>query len=368
MKEKKSKSGFRFSPDTILAALLLFVPLAVLFRFLEASPMMVFAASCLGIVPLAGWMGRATEHLADHLGEGTGGLLNATFGNATELIIALMALREGMTDMVKASLTGSILGNSLLVLGAAILAGGWKHSYQTFNRTAASLATTLLALSAVGLVVPAIFHHLVGAGEAARERELSTEIAAVLLLSYLLSLWFSLRTHKHLYIGSGREGGQNHVGKESWSRKKALGVLLGSTLLVIVLSELLVGSIEPSIHALGMTPVFTGVILVAIIGNAAEHSSAILMAIRNRMDLALNIAVGSSLQIALFVAPMLVFTGRIFGWGMDLLFTPMEVLAVAISVGATSLVASDGESNWMEGVQLLAVYVILSIAFYFLPA
>jgi len=357
--------------DLILNCLLIFVPLTVLLKWMGASPVTVFFTSCLGIIPLAGWMGRATEHLADGMGEGAGGLLNATFGNATEMIIALLALKKGLADMVKASITGSILGNSLLVLGAAIFAGGTRYSRQTFNPTAAGLASTLLALSAVGLVVPAIFHRLVGADQAVHERELSTEIAVVLFASYLLSLLFTLRTHRHLYARGKVEEPTRQSEKteeKPWSRRKSFAVLLGSTLLVILLSELLVNSIEHSIQALGLTPVFVGVILVAIIGNAAEHSTAIIMALKNRMDLALHIAIGSSIQIALFVAPVLVFAGRLLGWPMDLIFTPLEVLSVAISVGAVALVSNDGESHWMEGVQLLAVYIILAFAFYYLPA
>jgi Ca2+:H+ antiporter len=300
------------------------------------------------------------------MGSGIGGLLNATFGNAAELIIALMALRAGLYDVVKASITGSIIGNILLVLGLAVLAGGIKHQRQTFNRTSAGIGATLLVLSAIGLVVPAIFHHLVHGTAAARERQMSLEIAIVLFVLYLASLFFSLKTHRHLYTGEQVEGG--HVaGVDAWSVKKSVVVLAAATAGVALMSEALVGAVEATAKALGFTEVFVGVILVAIIGNAAEHSTAVLMAMKNQMDLAVNIAIGSSIQVALFVAPVLVFASYAFGRPMDLVFSTFEVLAVTIAAGVATLVAMDGESNWMEGAQLLGVYVILGLAFYFLP-
>lgn len=358
------------SGGTLLNLLLLAVPAAMVLEWTHANPVAIFFVSCIGIVPLAGWMGRATEHLAEHLGEGAGGILNATMGNAAELIIALAALHEGLTDVVKASITGSIIGNVLLVLGGGVLLGGLRYSKQTFNQTAAGMGATMLALSAVGLIVPAIFHHTVGSTQAARERELSMEISIVLFITYLLGLFFSLKTHRHLYVGVESAGVDNSSGRKasaSWSRGRALLVLLASTAMVALLSEFLVGAVEYSSKSLGLTPVFVGVILVAIVGNAAEHSTAVLVAMKNRMDLALNIAIGSSIQIALFVAPILVFSGWLMGQPMDLIFTTFEVLAVVVSVVVVALIAMDGESHWMEGVQLLAVYIILALAFYFLP-
>lgn len=329
--------------------------------------MWVFISSALAIIPLAGLMGKATEHLAEKLGAGPGGLLNASFGNAAELIIALMALRKGLYDVVKASITGSIIGNVLLVLGLSIVAGGLKYERQTFNRTAACMGATLLTLSAIGLVVPAIFHMVTIGSGINHEQELSLEIAIVLFATYLLSLVFALRTHKHLYAGDGVHSSDEAAVAESWSKTKAVLVLLVSTAFVALMSEFLVGTVEHTADALGMTEVFVGVILVAIIGNAAEHSTAVLMAARNQMDLAMNIAIGSSIQIALFVAPLLIFVSYLFGRPMDLLFTTFEVVSVGLAVGIVSLISIDGESNWMEGVQSLAVYVILAIAFYFLP-
>jgi Ca2+:H+ antiporter len=361
-----------FAPENLLNLLLIFVPIAIVLELRHAPKIWIFGASALAIIPLAGMMGKATEHLAAKMGEGIGGLLNATFGNAAELIIALIAMQAGLYDVVKASLTGSIIGNTLLVLGLSVVVGGLKFETQIFNRTAASLGSTMLTLSGISLVVPAIFHYISQSSvnqvnQQLTEQELSLEISVVLFITYILSLIFSLKTHKHLYSSVHGETEEAEVEGVVWSRKKAVGLLLGATALVALMSEFLVGAIEETGKALNLTDTFIGVILVAIIGNAAEHSTAVMMAIKNKMDLAINIAVGSSLQIALFVAPVLVFVSYFFGKPMDLLFTPFEVLSVVISVVILNLVCSDGESNWMEGVQLLAVYAILGMAFYFLP-
>lgn len=350
-----------------MSLLLVFVPASIALEWVHADPVWIFAASALAIVPLAGQMGKATEYLAEHLGAGLGGLLNASFGNAAELIIGFVALRAGLIDVVKASITGSIIGNILLVLGASVVVGGLKHETQYFNRTAAGLGVTLAGLSAIGLVVPAIFHMVVQGHPEPHEQELSLEIALVLFVTYILSLVFTLRTHRHLYVGESSDETDEALGVGTWSKRKSLLILLGATALVAWMSELLVGAVEHAAHDLGMTNVFIGVILVAIVGNAAEHSTAVMMAAKNHMDLAMNIAIGSSIQIALFVAPLLVFAGYLMGQPMDLVFSTFEVVAVAIAVAAVVLIAMDGESNWMEGVNLLAVYVILAIAFYFLP-
>jgi len=355
-----------------LTLMLAFLPVAAILEFSHAGAPWIFTASALGIVPLAGLMGRATESLSERLGPGLGGLLNASFGNAAELIIALVALQRGLHEVVKASLTGSIIGNILLVLGLALLTGGLRHDRLRFNATAASTGGTLLALSAIGLVVPAIFHRIVQGHPNAHEQELSLEIAVVLFATYLLSLVFSLRTHKHLYAGQPGPTGETHEASPEeegghWSRRRALVVLVLSAGLIALLSEWLVQAVEETAAAFGMTEVFVGVILVAIVGNAAEHSTAILVARKNQMDLALHIAVGSSIQIALFVAPILIFASYAFGEPLNLLFTPFEVLSVVASVAVLNLVALDGEANWLEGVQLLAVYVILALAFFFLP-
>jgi Ca2+:H+ antiporter len=358
-----------FSPQNLLNWFLIFVPIAAALEFTHANPIAIFAASALAIIPLAGWMGRATEHLAEKMGQGVGGLLNATFGNAAELIIALMALRKGLYDVVKASITGSIIGNILLVLGLSILFGGLKYPRQVFNKTAAMLGSTLLTLSAIALVLPGIFHLLVAGKPNANEQDLSLEIAIVLIITYVLSLIFTLRTHSHLYTGGVDEHSEEEaIGTHGWSQKKSVSILLGATVLVAVMSEFLVGAVEAASHQLGLTEVFVGVILVAIIGNAAEHSTAVLVAMKNKMDLALNIAIGSSMQVALFVAPVLVFASYLFEKPMNLLFTPLEIVAVTVSVLVVTMISQDGESNWMEGVLLLAVYTILGLTFYFLPA
>jgi len=358
-----------FSAKYILNLLLIFVPIAIALEYVvHARAEWIFITSCLAIIPLAGLMGKATEHLAEHVGEGIGGLLNATFGNAAELIIAIMALRAGLYDVVKASLTGSIIGNILLVFGLSALVGGARRSVQKFNKTAANLGTTMLALAAIGLVVPAIFHFIVAGGPVVAEQDLSLEISIILMITYVLGLVFTLRTHKHLFAGGHGEEADEAIGTKGWSTGKSLLVLLIATAFVALMSEFLVGAVEATAKSFGMTEVFVGVILVAIIGNAAEHSTAVLMAIKNKMDIAINIAVGSSIQIALFVAPVMVFLSYVIGpQPMDLIFTNFEVLAITLSVAIMALISQDGESNWMEGVQLLAVYAILGIAFYFLP-
>jgi Ca2+:H+ antiporter len=353
----------RFDP---FALFLIFIPIALVLHGSHAPAPWVFATAAGAIVPLAAYMGRATEHLAGRMGSGIGGLLNATFGNAAELIIALMALRAGLYDVVKASITGSIIGNILLVLGVAVLAGGIKYRRQTFNRTSAGIGATLLVLSAVGLVVPAIFHNIVHGTAAARERQMSLEIAIVLFALYIASLFFSLKTHRHLYTGEIAPEAHAPDG-DKWSVRKSVIVLAAATAGVALMSEALVGAVTATAAAFGFTEVFVGVILVAIIGNAAEHSTAVLMAMKNQMDLAVNIAIGSSIQVALFVAPVLVFASYLFERPMDLVFSTFEVVAVTIAAGVATLVAMDGESNWMEGAQLLGVYAILGLAFYFLP-
>jgi Ca2+:H+ antiporter len=326
-----------------------------------ASPTIVFSAAAIALLPLAGLMGTATEHLAARRGAGLGGLLNASFGNAAELIIALVALRKGLPEVVKASITGSIVGNSLLVLGLSVLAGGIRHDRQRFNPTTAGLGSTLLALSAAALILPAAFHHLAPTERISEER-MSLVIAAVLLLAYVLSLLFSLKTHKHLY----EEEGGHHEGPV-WGIGRAVAVLAAATAGVVVLSEILVGQVEHMIEAYDLNKVFVGVMVLAVLGNAAEHSTAVLMAWRNRMGLAVAISVGSSIQIALFVAPVLVFAGYWMGRPLDLVFSATEVIAVSLSAWIVSLVSHDGESHWMEGVLLLGLYAILGVTIFFLP-
>ncbi len=377
--------------------LLICVPIAIAMRVLGSSPTWLFIVACLAVIPLAGWMGKATEHLAEKVGEGIGGLLNATFGNAAELIIALIALQKGLFGVVKASITGSIIGNILLVLGVSFVAGGFKYSEQRFNRTAARSSVTTLILAAIALLLPTIFHRTAGESWTPQlEQHLSLGISVVLILTYAATLTFSLVTHKKLFAGSSHAapehspddelGGKSdseisivpatttaHELSESeghgegWSKGKSIGVLVVATVFVALMSEFLVGSVEAARETLGLTEVFVGVIVVAIIGNAAEHSTAVLTAMRNKPDLSISIALGSSMQIALFVAPVLVFASYAFGKPLDLEFTIPEVAAVLVSVGIVSQIAGDGESNWLEGAQLLAVYAVLGILFFFLP-
>lgn len=347
--------------------LLICVPVAIGLQFLKPdSHSLIFLTACLAIVPLAGWLGRATEQLAHHTGEGVGGLLNATFGNAAELIIAILALRKGLYPVVKASLTGSIIGNILLVLGAAAVAGGVRYKEQNFNETAARAQSTLLLLAAIGFIMPAAFHYLAGPAAQLREHDLSLQISIVLLIAYSAHLLFSLGTHKRLFEGEIAEAAEPD--EVVWSLRNSLLVLVGATAMTAWVSEILVGSVEEAAAAFGMTSVFIGVIVVAVIGNAAEHSTAVMMALKNRMELSMGIAIGSSLQIALFVGPLLVILSHFIGSRpMDLLFTPAEVLAVVVSVLITGQIVSDGRSNWLEGVLLLAVYLILAMVFYYLP-
>lgn len=353
--------------------LLIFLPITVILEFMPSpNHTMIFIFSCLSILPLAGWLGKATEHIAEKAGEGIGGLLNATFGNAAELIIAMIALQKGYHEVVKASITGSIIGNILLVLGASFLAGGVKFKTQKFNAVAARSQATMLLLACVGLVMPAMFHYIAG-DNLSKENGLSLEISVVLIITYCLSLWFSLRTHKQLFsepaelinVEENKAPNETH---EQWSIAKSLTVLAVATGLIAWMSEILVGSIEVAAKSFGMTSIFVGVIIVAIVGNAAEHSTAILVAMKNRMDLSLGIAVGSSVQIALFVAPVLIFASYFVGpQPMNLVFSPAEVIAVTLSVLIAAQISGDGESNWLEGVLLLAVYVIIGFVFYFLP-
>jgi len=349
-----------------LMALLVFVPIAFVLEYvLHANGVAVFGCAAAAILPLAGLMGHATEKLAERFGQGIGGLLNATFGNAAELIIAVIALRAGYHDLVKASITGSIIGNILLVFGAGALYGGLKFDTLHFDRVAASTGATMLVLSAIGLVIPAIFHMVAGADPRAREGALSFEIALVLIVTYALSLWFTLRTHREHYAGVASDAEVDHPEGTVGS---ALLILLLATAGVALMSEMLVGAVGEAAHTMGMNEVFVGVILVAIIGNAAEHSTAVTMARKNKMDVSINIALGSSIQIALFVAPVLVFLSYFIGpHPMDLIFTTLEVVAVALSVAIIAFISHDGETHWMEGVQLIAVYVMLGMAFFFLP-
>jgi Ca2+:H+ antiporter len=349
----------------LLRLLLVFLPISVYLGLTHASPVWVFVTSCLAILPLAGLMGEATEHLTRHTGPGLGGLLNASFGNAAELIIAFMALRAGESEIVKASLTGSILGNLLMVLGLAMLLGGWRHSELRFRRVAAEVGSGMMTLAVVALVIPAIYALVTEHRHPEHIESISLDISWVLLLTYVASLVFSLKSHKHLFIPEGDNTAEELHHGAVWSAKRSLLMLLLSAVAIGWVAEYLVHAVDAAGEALGLGKVFMGVVVVAVVGNAAEHSTAVLVAMKGKMDLALGIAMGSSMQIALFVAPLLVIVGHMMGMPLGLEFTIMEVVAVMLSVGAVALLIHDGRTNWFEGLQLLAIYAILAIAFYF---
>ncbi len=348
--------------------LLVLIPVAIVLEyFVHAPATWVFFAAAGAIVPLAGWLGKATEELANKTSQAIGGLLNATFGNAAELIIAIFALKEGLYGIVKASLTGSIIGNMLLVLGASVLAGGVRFTTQRFNENAARVQATMLTLAAIALIIPSLFFFLLGPNAAELERDLSTEIAVVLIVTYALQLLFSLRTHRQFFVAP-TDAGEPERRHGGWSVRRSLAVLTLSTVAVGWISEILVGSVQDAAAALGMTSLFVGVIVVGIIGNAAEHSTAVFAARENKMDLAVGIAIGSTIQIALFVAPVLVLVSYFIAPApMDLVFTMPEILSIGLSVWIAEQISADGETNWLEGVQLLAVYLVIAMALYFLP-
>ena len=345
--------------------MLLLVPAAIVLDLMHASPLLIFLASALSIAPLAGVLGESTGALAAHSGPAVGGLLNATLANATEMIIAVFALRAGHINVVQASLSGSIMGNLLLVLGLSLLVGGARRDFQRFSRATTSMNSTMLMIAVAALVMPAVFNLTVyGSLEhaGAREENLSLWTSGVLILLYLANLLFVFRTHRSVFRKQDPE--QALPGA---SRTRAILSLVLATAMIAWLSEILVDQIGPVTKALGMTELFVGVIVVALVGNAAENSTAILMARRNKMDLAMTVATGASTQIALFVAPVLVFLSLAMGHPMTLVFNGFEIAGVFLSVTIVAMISADGETNWFEGAQLLAVYAIVAVAFYFVP-
>jgi len=333
--------------------LLLAIPFSIYFRFNDNELAMFFAA-CIAIIPLAGFMGEATESLACHAGERVGGLLNATFGNATELLITIFALRAGLFDVVKASIAGSILGNILLVLGIAILVGGLKNGEQTFDRVHFSNQANLMFLGIIALIIPAVFFQ--GETQHHALEGFSLAVASILLILYFAGLLFAMGRTKEICEAEAAR----------WSRSKALLVLGLTTLLIALESEFLVGGIEPVTEALGWSQLFIGIIIIPIIGNAAEHFTAVTMAYRNKMDLSFEIAMGSSTQIAMLVTPMLIFLSFALGSPMTMMFNFHEIVVVGLAVLIAQFISLDGESNWLEGALLVAAYFIIAIAFYFL--
>jgi Ca2+:H+ antiporter len=351
-----------------LLVLLLAAPVAIGASFLHAPPLVIFATSAIAIIPLSALLGHATEELSARTGPTLGGLVNASLGNLAELIIAGLALRAGLTDLVKASITGSIIGNLLLVLGAAQLAGGMKYRTQKFNPNFAGTSVSLLVIAAVGLIVPTLF--LAAHPDPTREAtvRVSEFVAGFLIVGYVLYLVYSMGTHKSAFDALEDETFDESMPKDDapqWTMQRTLVTLLAVAGAIGWMSELLVGATEATVHTLGLSSVFVGLVLIPIIGNAAEHSSAILMARKNRMDIAASIAIGSSVQVALFVAPVLVFVGMIVGHPLDLAFGTFEVASVTLAVWITSAIVADAESNWLEGAFLLLVYGILAVAFFY---
>ena len=345
-----------------LNVLLLFLPVAIVLRVIGVSDVAVFATSALAIIPLAGMIGAATDEAAKFVGAGLGGFLSATFGNAAELIIALLALQAGLTEVVKASLTGSILGNLLLVLGLAMFVGGWNRERQTFNKTNVGAATGMLILTVLALLMPDIYAETVletSPQQAPNIMAISVLVAIVMLITYVASLYFSFKTHKDLLAA------EHSSGPPTLSRRDAILLLVLATVLTAVAAETLVGSIEHAAESVGLSDLFVGAVVVAIVGNAAEHFSAVLFARRDQMDLAVSIAISSATQVALLVAPLAVLASLALGHPMPLVFDHFELGAILFAVLGVSFLCLDGESNWFEGLLLLAFYAIIAIIFYF---
>jgi len=362
---------FLLSGDGWPYLLVPFIPIAIALDLAHAGAGVVFGSSALGVIPTAALMGKATEELAARSGPGIGGFLNVTFGNAPELIIALFALGEGLHEVVKASLVGSILGNILLVMGAAMLAGGLRRDKQTFSKTGAAIQSSMLMLAAAALVMPAIFELVEGQGLPQPSDEavhyggtvehLSLAVAIVLIVTYCLGLLFSLKTHRDIFNPEYEDDDS-----WGWSVRTSVIALAIAGVLVGVMSEVLVGSITEASESIGLSEFFIGVIVVAIVGNAAEHWVAVLVAMKNKMDLAVNIAIGSSAQVALFVAPVLVIASFFIGpYPLALVFNGFELGGILLAIMIANYVTNDGESTWFEGVQLLAVYIVFGLAFYF---
>lgn len=363
---------FLFSSDGWPYLLSPFILVAFVLEFGHASATIIFAFAALALIPAAAVMGRATEELAARSGPGIGGLLNVTFGNFPELIIAIFALNKGLQEVVKASLVGSIIGNILLVMGAAMFVGGLKRREQFFNQTAASVQSSMLVLAMAALIMPAVYELIDGQGlpnpgSAIVQFDSSVEklsaIAVIfLLVSYIGGLIFSLVTHKDLF----NQGHDDEMAHDAWPVKRSIAVLAGASVVVGLMSEILVGSIEEASHAIGLSEFFVGVFVIAIVGNAAEHWVAVLVAYKDKMDLAVNIAIGSAAQIALFVAPVLVLLSFVIGpHPMPLVFNGFELAGLLIALITANLITADGRSTWFEGLQLLSLYAVIGVAFYF---
>ncbi|MBI3761904.1 MAG: calcium/proton exchanger [Chloroflexi bacterium] len=343
--------------------LLVFIPMAILGSILGWNPALNFVTGSIAVIPLAGLIGESTEVLAARTGPKVGGLLNATLGNAAELIITIVAIRAGLIELVKASITGSILGNLLLVMGMSMLGGGLKNGTQRFSRARAGMNATMLILAVIAICVPALFAHALGTTASPQIEELSLGVSGVMIVLYALGIVYSFRAADSPLVRPSAEAVEPHR-----SLRWALVVMAFSTIATVWLSEIIVHSVESVVQQFHLTEFFLGIVLIPIIGNVAEHMVGLQVALKDNMDLSLEISVGSSLQIAMFVAPLLVFVSLFFGHELNLVFNRFELIALVAGVLVASLVSADGESNWLEGAQLLAVYVILGLGFFFLPA
>ncbi|MGB7639316.1 MAG: calcium/proton exchanger [Nitrososphaeraceae archaeon] len=383
-------TSIKLSKSSIVYFLLIFVPLAVILELVHTGQIVLFVVAALGLIPLAKLIGDSTEHLAAHYGATIGSLLNVTFGNAAEIIIAVIAINAGLPDLVKASITGAILGNILLIFGLSIIAGGFKHNEQFFNRENTGVQSSMLFLAVIGLAVPTVLAATVlkpvDMNNQIKIQFLSDSLAFLLLAVYIAGIIFTVFTHKHLFFaqppveaqteiegqktlslgrkGTDREGERNH---EHWGKKKSF-VLLGISMAgVVIVSEILVGSVEAITKEFGFGEIFVGAVIIGIVGNAAEHTSAIIVARKGKIDLSIGIAAGSGTQIALFVVPVLIIAGIILGKPVTLVFTIFELVSIFLAAIILNLIAHDGKSNWFEGLMLTTVYVIIAIGFYFIP-
>jgi Ca2+:H+ antiporter len=359
--------------------LLVFAPVAVALEFMHVDPIAMFVVAAIALIPLAKLIGDSTEHLATHYGATTGSLLNVTFGNAAEIIIAIVAINAGLLDLVKASITGAIIGNILLILGLSVVAGGFRFKEQRFSKENISIQSSMLLIAIIGLAVPTILVSTVlpVEGNEGAVQLLSDSLAVILIIVYVLGIVFTFFTHKHLFVhaeepaakaGGGTQTeihGADHHHAGHWSKKKSFILLAASMAGVIVVSEALVGSVEATGEELGFGELFVGAIIVGIVGNAAEHSSAILLARKGKMELSIGIAAGSGTQIALFVVPILVFAGVALGQPFTLVFTMLELAVLFLAAIILNLIVHDGRTNWFEGMMLTAVYIIIAIAFFF---
>jgi Ca2+:H+ antiporter len=366
------RNTLKFTKSFIIYFLLLFVPISVILDLVHADHIIIFIISVIALIPLAKLIGDSTEHLATHYGSTLGSLLNVTFGNAAEIIIAVVAINAGLLDLVKASITGAILGNIMLIFGLSIIAGGIRQKEQSFSRENAGLQSTMIFLAIIGLAVPTVLSStILNPTEFENQLKiqfLSDALAILLLIVYISGIIFTFFTHQYLFVSPniGTENNSNIVNDKYWNKKKAFLILAISMVGVVAISEILVGSVKETSKTLGFGEVFVGAIIIGIVGNAAEHSSAIILARKGKIDLSIGIAAGSGTQIALFVVPILVLFGIILNQPFTLEFTIYELVTLFLAAIILNLIAHDGKSNWFEGIMLTAVYIIIAIGFYFI--